>query len=202
MSPRTSPTSPEAGTRPRVEGDREQELLEATLEVLAEVGYDRLTMDAVASRAKASKATLYRKWDGKASLVIDALMAQKAPLVVKDDTGSLRGDLLSVFCGSGGLTDKHQTDLLGSVITAIGRDAEFAAEFRNRFIAPKAAVGRQIYERARDRGELRDDVDIDLLSTALPGIILHRMFLLGDPPTPDLIARVIDQIILPAATRG
>ncbi|MFC7505165.1 TetR-like C-terminal domain-containing protein, partial [Nocardioides sp. GCM10030258] len=47
---------------------------------------------------------------------------------------------------------------------------EFAAEFRNRFIAPKAAVGRQIYERARDRGELRDDVDIDLLSTALPGI--------------------------------
>lgn len=202
MSPRTSPTSPETGTRPRVEGDREQELLEATLEVLAEVGYDRLTMDAVASRAKASKATLYRKWDGKAALVIDALMAQKAPLVVKDDTGSLRGDLLSVFCGSGGLTDKHQTDLLGSVITAIGRDAEFAAEFRNRFIAPKAAVGRQIYERARDRGELRDDVDIDLLSTALPGIILHRMFLLGDPPTPDLIARVIDQIILPAATRG
>lgn len=202
MSPRTSPTSPEAGTRPRVEGDREQELLEATLEVLAEVGYDRLTMDAVASRAKASKATLYRKWDGKAALVIDALMSQKAPLVVNEDTGSLRGDLLSVFCGSGGLTDKHQTDLLGSVITAIGRDAEFAAQFRNRFIAPKAAVGRQIYERARDRGELRDDADIDLLSTALPGIILHRMFLLGDPPTPDLIARVIDQIIIPAATRG
>lgn len=202
MSPRTSPTSPEAGTRPRVEGDREQELLVATLEVLAEVGYDRLTMDAVASRAKASKATLYRKWDGKAALVIDALMSQKPPLVVQNDTGSLRGDLLAVFCGSGGLTDKHQTDLLGSVITAIGRDAEFAAQFRTRFIAPKAAVGREIYERARDRGELRDDADIDLLSTALPGIILHRMFLLGDPPTPDLIARVIDQIILPAATRG
>lgn len=201
MSPRST-TGTEAGSRPRVEGDREQELFEATLEVLAEVGYDRLTMDAVASRAKASKATLYRKWDGKAALVIDALMSQKAPQVLPADTGSLRGDLLAVFCGTGGLTDKHQTDLLGSVITAIGRDAEFAAQFRNRFIAPKAAVARQIYERAEERGELREGIDIDLVSTALPGIILHRMFLLGEQPTPDLIARVVDQVIIPAATHS
>ena len=55
--------------RPRVEGDREQEILDATLEVLAEVGYDRLTMDAVAAKAKASKATLYRRWTNKVSLV-------------------------------------------------------------------------------------------------------------------------------------
>lgn len=201
MSPRST-TGTEPGSRPRVEGDREQELFEATLAVLAEVGYDRLTMDAVASRAKASKATLYRRWEGKAALVIDALMSQKTPQVLPADTGSLRGDLLAVFCGAGGLTDKHQTDLLGSVITAIGRDAEFAAQFRNRFIAPKAAVAREIYERAQERGELRDGIDIDLVSTALPGIILHRMFLLGDPPTQDLIARVIDQVILPAATHS
>lgn len=201
MSPRSS-TGTEAGSRPRVEGDREQELFEATLEVLAEVGYDRLTMDAVASRAKASKATLYRKWDGKAALVIDALMSQKAPQVLPTDTGSLRGDLLALFCGTGGLTDKHQTDLLGSVITAIGRDAEFAAQFRNRFIAPKAAVARQIFERAEERGELREGIDINLVSTALPGIILHRMFLLGEQPTPDLIARVVDQVIIPAATHS
>ena len=64
-------------SRPRVEGDREQEILDATLEVLADVGYDRLTMDAVAARAKASKATLYRRWNNKVSLVIDALAAQK-----------------------------------------------------------------------------------------------------------------------------
>lgn len=192
----------ETASRPRVEGDREQEILDATIAVLIESGYDRLTMDAVAARAKASKATLYRKWEGKAALVIDALMSQKTPLAVPADTGSLRGDLLAVFCGSGGLTDEHQTSLLGSVITAIGRDAEFAAGFRDRFIAPKAAVAREIYERAHARGEIRDDVDLDLLTAALPGIVLHRMFLLGDQPTPDLIARVVDQVILPAATRG
>ena len=201
MSPR-KPSAPEAPTRPRVEGDRVQEILDATLSVLVDVGYDRLTMDAVATQAKASKATLYRKWDGKAALVIDALMSEKTPLVAPQDTGSLRGDLLAMFCGHGGLTDEHQTALLGSVVTAIGRDPEFAAAFRERFIAPKVAVGREIYERARQRGELRDDIDLDILTAALPGIVLHRGFLLGDPPTPDLIARVVDQVILPAATRG
>ena len=70
----TSPGPDAAVARPRVEGDREQEILDATLEVLGDVGYDRLTMDAVATRAKASKATLYRRWNGKVSLVIDALL--------------------------------------------------------------------------------------------------------------------------------
>jgi hypothetical protein len=55
-------------------------------------------------------------------------------------------------------------------------------------------------ERARERGEVREDVDLDLLSPVLPAIILHRVFLLGDEATPDLVARVIDQIILPAVT--
>ena len=70
-------TPTETGTRPRVEGERELQILEATLEVLDEVGYDLLTMDAVASRAKASKATLYRRWKGKPELVVAAIMAHK-----------------------------------------------------------------------------------------------------------------------------
>ena len=75
-------TPTETGTRPRVEGERELEILEATLEVLDEVGYDLLTMDAVATRAKASKATLYRRWKGKPELVVAAIMAHKGVPVV------------------------------------------------------------------------------------------------------------------------
>ncbi|HET9423483.1 MAG TPA: TetR/AcrR family transcriptional regulator [Nocardioides sp.] len=187
--------------RPRVEGDREQEILDATLDVLADVGYDRLTMDAVATRARASKATLYRRWSAKVSLVIEALLSQKGPEVAPD-TGTLRGDLLETFCGMGGLTDERQMAILGSVITAIARDADFAEAWRRDFIAPKVAVGRAIYERARERGEVRDDIDLDLLSPALPGIILHRLFLMGQPPTEEVITRVIDQVIIPAATSG
>ena len=186
--------------RPRVEGDREQEILDATLEVLADVGYDRLTMDAVAAKAKASKATLYRRWNNKVSLVIEALQHTKGPALVPD-TGSLRTDLMEVFCGMGGLADQEAVAMFASVLTAISRDADFAEAFRRDVVGPKIAVSRQIWERARQRSELRDDVDLSLLEPALAGIVLHRLFIMGEQPTPDLITRVIDQIILPAATR-
>ena len=186
-----------AAVRPRVEGDREREILEAALEVLADVGYDRLTMDAVAARARASKATLYRRWSTKVSLVIDALLLQKGPTVVPD-TGSLRGDLIEAFCGMGGL-DSEAVATLSSVLTAIDRDEEFAREFRERVIGPKAAISRTIYERAVARGEVRADLDVSLFGPALAGILLHRAYLMGEEPTAERIARVIDQIILPAA---
>ena len=186
--------------RPRVEGDRERQILETTLEILAEVGYDRLTMDAVASRAKASKATLYRRWSSKATLVIDALSASKGPHDFPD-TGTLRGDLQAAYCGMGGLDDAATVAIFSSVLTAIGRDPEFAAAFREHFINEKLESSRAIWERARQRGELRDDLDLDVLEPALAGIVLHRVFILGQRPDQHLIARVIDQIILPAALR-
>lgn len=201
MSPTQAAQAAEAHTRPRVEGEREQEILDATIDTLAEVGYDRLTMDAVAARAKASKATLYRRWNSKAQLVIDALISEKEPMTAPD-TGSLRGDLLGAFCGMGGLTDGRQIAILGSVITAMARDAEFAEAFRRDFIGPKKAISTEMYRRAQERGELKDDLDLELIAAALPGIVLHRTFLLGEPPTEELIAKVVDQIILPAVTRG
>ena len=184
--------------RPRVAGVREQEILDATLDVLADVGYDRLTMDAVATRARASKATLYRRWNGKVSQVIEALQSQKGPQVAPD-TGTLRGDLIETFCGMGGLDDQRQMAVLGAVLTAIGRDADFAEAFRRDFLAPKITVAEEVFRRARERGEIQDGVDLDLLTHALPGIVLHRRFVLGRTPSVDVVTRVIDQIILPAA---
>ena len=186
--------------RPRIEGDREQEILDATLDALAEVGYDRLTMDAVAAQAKASKATLYRRWTNKVSLVIEALQHSKGPSELPD-TGTLRGDLMATFCGVGGLVDPDTVARFASVLTAISRDRDFAEAFRRDVVGPKIAVSRRIWERAQERGELRDDLDLSLLEPALAGIVLHRVFIMGELPTPDLITRVIDQIILPAATR-
>ncbi|HEY3530584.1 MAG TPA: TetR/AcrR family transcriptional regulator [Nocardioides sp.] len=190
-------TAAAAAARPRVEGDREQEILDAALAVLADVGYDRLTMDAVAHQAKASKATLYRRWNSKATLVVEALARSKGIPVVPD-TGGLRSDLLTAFCGLGGLTEHGTTATLGAVMTAVSTDPEFAREFRAQVVEPKARVSRVIFERARDRGELRDDLDLDLVAAALAGIVLHRVFVFGDTPDQSLIERAVDQIILPA----
>lgn len=189
-----------AATRPRVEGDRELEILEATLEVLADVGYDRLTMDAVATRAKASKATLYRRWTNKVSLVIEALAHSKGPHEAPD-TGSLQGDLTAAFCGMGGLDDQESVARFGAIVTAVSRDPEFAEAFRRDVLGPKIAASRCIWERAAARGELKDGLDLELFEPALAGIVMHRLFVSGDVPNPDLITRVIDQIIVPSATR-
>lgn len=198
MTPRRA-QAVEAATRPRVEGDREQEILEATLDVLLEVGYHRLTLDAVATAAKASKATLYRRWNGKASLVVDALAHDKGPAPEPPDTGSLREDLREAYCGLGGLATPRQTALFGSIITAITTDAEFAEAFREVVVGPKITTARTIWERAAARGEVSPDADLEVLEPALAGILMHRAHLIGQPPTPELVTRVIDAVILPAA---
>ncbi len=188
--------------RPRVEGERESEILDAALDLLCRVGYDRMTMDAVATEARASKATLYRRWSAKSSLVVDAILRSKEALQVPDvDTGNLRDDLVQMACGHGGLSDARSADIMAAMVTALHHDPAFAEEFRARVIQPKIEVTHRLFERARARGEITADLDLDLLSPALAGIILHRGFVLGQPVDEKTVARVVDEIIMPAATR-
>jgi hypothetical protein len=134
--------------------------------------------------------------------VVAAIMAHKGEQVVPD-TGFLREDLLQAYCGhGGGLDDPRAQSVLSAVVTAMGRDPEFAEVYRRDFIAPKVEASRAIYERARERGEVHPDADLEILAPSLAGIVLHRAFLLGDAVTPELVGRVLDEVILPAAAHG
>ena len=191
-----------SATRPRVEGEREAEILDAALETLCAVGYDRLTMDAVATASKASKATLYRRWSSKGELVVDALVrAKDAPCVVDLDTGTLRGDLVESTCHDNGLGDAMTLSLFAGLVSALQHDSDFAAAFQERFLAPKVASTMELFERARERGEVGADVDLDLMATVLPAVVLHRTFILGLPTEREMIERIIDEVVMPAATR-
>jgi AcrR family transcriptional regulator len=191
-----------ASHRPRIEGERENEILDATLALLASVGYDRLTLDAVATEARASKATLYRRWETKAELVVDAIARAKGgphPTVV--DSGSLRGDLIAMACTKGGFNDSNTLKVVSSVITALQLDQEFSDAFHERFLEPMVTRTRLVYERAKRRGEIPDDVDLDLLTPVLGAIILHRAFVLRLSVDDETVERIIDEVVLPAATR-
>ncbi len=186
--------------RPRVEGGREDEILDATVELVAELGYDRLTMDSVATAAKASKATLYRRWTSKAELVVDAISRAKGcPIPEEVDTGSLRGDLIALSCNEGGFTDEMPMSVMAGLLTALHRDDDLQKAFRERFLAPRIDITNKVYERAVQRGEIAPDVDVALLSVTLPAVIIHHAYILGVEPTDELILRVIDNVILPAA---
>jgi hypothetical protein len=104
-------------------------------------------------------------------------------------------------CHAHGMTDETSLAIFASVITALHRDREFSEAFQKRFLLPKAAQARTVYERARDRGEISPDVDLDLLSEVLGAVILHRSFVLQRPVDNDTVERIIDEIVMPAATR-
>jgi AcrR family transcriptional regulator len=191
-----------AHTRPRVEGEREEQILDTTVRLLVDLGYDRLTLDAVAADAHASKATLYRRWRGKAELVVDAVTrAKRCPEPVDVDSGSLRGDLMAVACNAGGLTDDVPLSVLAGLMSAMHHDADLERAFRERFLAPRIDVLDAVFERARKRGEIEAGVDIQLLFDVLPGMVLHRRLIMGGSVDDDFIARIIDGVLLPAAHR-
>src|SRR3954468_22051705 len=105
--------------RSRITPEREAELYSAVLELLREVGYDALTMDAVAARTRSSKATLYRQWGGKPELVVKAMRHNKSLGSVGDiDTGSLRGDLHTLVSREDDCTMERNSDLMRALAMA------------------------------------------------------------------------------------
>lgn len=191
--------APQQRTRPRVEGEREVEIFEATTRLLIECGYDRLTMDSVASAAKASKATLYRRWSGKAELVIDALAhAKQFTNLAPGETGSLREDLLTAACDQGGIPEEMPMAILGAVLPALHRDPELFNAFHDRLIEPKITVAMRAFEGARERGEIAKGADLRMLAQILPAICIHQLFVAGKPVTRERIEQIIDEVVLPA----
>jgi len=155
---------------------RRRAILSAAASVLEEVGYEALTMDRVAASARASKATIYRHWPSKAALVCDAFLTEVDPAVPVPDTGSAREDLIQVFQTSAEFFSRGRirTMLLG-VLVAIPTDEELQTAFRDRYLAPRRAVGETAIRRGIERGELRADTDVGALFDALYGALYLRL---------------------------
>jgi AcrR family transcriptional regulator len=178
---------------------RDVALREAALALLAEIGYDRLTMDAVAARAHSSKNTIYRRWPGKAELVVDALHSLKGTVLVPD-TGSLRGDLEAIAQGSVSADRRFDAQLMMGLITALARDEELRRVFRERLIDPSQATLKSVFERAMDRGEVAKDRNLDLLVSILPALMLQHLLKFGEVPGARFAQQVIEDVILPLST--
>src|SRR5438445_7159203 len=115
----------------KLDPEREQAILGATLEVLAETGYDALRLDVIAARAKASKATLYRHWPSKADLVVAAVKCYKqTDHLAETDTGSLRGDLLASLRAIADTMTGPTGQIMAGLVIAMQRDDELAHTVR------------------------------------------------------------------------
>ena len=183
---------------PKLDPQREQAILGATLEVLAETGYDALRLDAVAARAKASKATLYRHWPGKADLVVSALKCyEQVDLAEIADTGSLRGDLLATLGGIRDLMVGPTGQLMTGLLAAMQKDAELARAVRTSMLEDKQNTTRQMLDRAIARGEVPADADAEIFPEIAPAVLFMQIFMQGRPADEAFLTHVVDDILIP-----
>ena len=182
-----------------LDSSRDPILREAALVLLAEVGYDRLTMDAVAARARAGKTTIYRRWPGKAELVVDALNSLKGIPGIPD-TGSLRQDLRALAESITSAESRFGAQVTIGMVNALARDAELRRVFREKFIAPRMAGFRTVFERAVTRGEMPDGHDLDLLARVFPALALHQLAMSGELPDTRFAGQIMDEVVYPLAT--
>jgi AcrR family transcriptional regulator len=180
---------------------RESAILEAALGLLIEVGYDRMSMDAVAARAHASKATIYRRWPGKRELVVDALRCRAPETLEPQDTGSLRGDLIAALSAAADGFVADDTALLAGVLRAMRAAPEIAECARQLIFEGKHAIGRTIVDRAVARGELGPDADPGVLFEVAPALLFFRALVTGEPVDTEFLEHVADDVLVPLLTR-
>ena len=165
-------------------------VLAATADLLAEVGYEALTFEAVARRAGVHKTTIYRRWPTKPDLVADAARERSEQLVAVPDTGSLRGDLTALARAVAANIGSDVGSAMTRTLVAAAATSPSVAEATHAFWAERLRLTGEIVTRAIARDELPAGVDTNVVIEALVGALYVRLLLTGEP----LDADVADQV--------
>jgi AcrR family transcriptional regulator len=180
---------------------REAELLAVTLRLLQERGYDRLTVEAVATEAKASKATVYRRWPSKADLVLAAFIEGTRMSAIPPRTGSLRGDLLAIGTSVCQQACEHASTMR-AVLNEMSRSAALSEAMQNEFVHQRQLVIKEVLDDAVGRGELDAEVISPEVWDVLPGYLVFRSLVSGRPPTDETVRTMVDDVLIPSLTRN
>jgi AcrR family transcriptional regulator len=184
---------------------RDNDLLEAAILVLAETGYDRMTMDMVAAKVKASKATMYRRWPSKPDLVLEAIAHMKrdqVDLASLPDTGTLRGDLLGLFKPKSVEEGELKMKALSGLSSMLAQHQELADATNAVIVEPWTAVNRVLIQRAVDRGDVSADIDIETLAQVIPSMCAYRTVILRKSVDQQFLTSLIDNVLLPALMKA
>jgi len=197
-TPPTAPAGAVSGAAaPATRTVRHEAICAAVFELLGEVGYDRMSMDAVAARARASKATIYRAWPAKPDLVKDALEYYFGETPAPPDTGSLRGDLLALMETANRVVDSADGAVITGLLSAATRNPGLSETLFSCIYETKHGIYETIINHATARGELAADVDPRLLHEVLHAMVLTHMLQTGGPMEQEFVVHVIDDVLIP-----
>ena len=182
---------------PRRRSDRAHHaILDAVWHRLAEVGYNDLTIESVAQRANVGKATIYRWWPSKGSMVAEAI-ARHLDVGPEPDTGNTREDLRIIVAAA--VKNFHDT-VAGETIPALVADlihegAQTMEAFRRDFLVPRRDASKVVLRRAIERGDLHPDTDLDLVLDIYAGAIFYRVLMGLEPVSHQIIDQLVTLIL-------
>ncbi|SFW67910.1 TetR/AcrR family transcriptional regulator [Amycolatopsis australiensis] len=169
-----------------------QAITDAVLQELAEQGYGRLSMEAVAKRAGVGKSALYRRWRSKQEMVDAVVTEFSVSRAAEADTGSLRGDLRETMHALiGWLTHPMFSRILPDLVAESARNPEWSRTAREYIGATRREAGEVMLRRAIARGELPGDLDLEMALDALAAPIYWRLVVRQAPPGPDYVDRLV-----------
>jgi len=176
--------------------EKTEAIVAAFFAELGEKGYAGLTMDRVAERAGVGKAALYRRWPSKQDMLIDLVGQYAIKAVLPPDTGSLRGDLLALANDAiAVLANPLIRSVVQSLVAEARRSPDLAAVLTERFVNPRRDAGAKMLRRAVERGEIREDFDLDLAQDLVGGPLYLRGVILGEEFPPGYAERLTDAVL-------
>ncbi|WP_206309849.1 TetR/AcrR family transcriptional regulator [Streptomyces sp. A0592] len=188
-----------AARRTRITPERQAELHEAVLDLLRDVGYEALTMDAVAARTKSSKATLYRQWGSKPELVAKALRCTQPVSLREIDTGSLRGDFALMVEHSDDAQMAKDTALMRGLAHAVHESPELHKALRDLLVDPEITGLQVMLQRAVDRGEIVPGCPaLEFVPHMLIGAFIALPLIEDRPVDRAFLGDFIDAVVFPA----
>jgi AcrR family transcriptional regulator len=193
-APRKRPRTRTAG-RPRSDASRSA-ILKAAYTILREGGFACFTVEGVAARAGAGKATIYRWWKTKGTLAIEAFLVALAPRMdARDDTASAMADLRTHVHHAAGVYRGRTGQLLRELIALGQEDSATSKVLRTDFIEPRRQEALRLLRRAQQSGELPRHTDIDVLADALWGPIFHRLLVTRMPIDRSFVGKLLDLVL-------
>ncbi|ORB01402.1 TetR family transcriptional regulator [Mycolicibacter minnesotensis] len=177
--------------------EREAEMLAITLELLQQHGYDRFSVEAVATTAKASKATVYRRWPTKADLVLAAIIEGTRSAATPPNTGSLRGDLLEIGRATCAQALEHMRTMR-AVLNEMSHSPALQEAMQQKFVLQRSLVIDAVLAAAVERGEIEATAINHEIYDLLPGYLVFRALVADRPPTEKTVRVVVDDVLLPS----
>jgi len=181
---------------PRRRGtERTDAIMRTTLELGREIGYARLSIEAVAARAGVGKHTIYRRWSSKGALLLDSLLSLNDSGLDYPDTGDIAADLRAqIYAAVDLLGGPPFGPLFQALVGEAQHDRQVAVTLNERFVAPQADKTVARLKAARDQGQVAPDFDLDLAMAILSGPLYFQLLITQEPLTHEYVDRILDAL--------